>query len=108
MNWQLAAVNLVELRRYGSSWIRPAYCACVLHVCVQNMTSSRPGSIRGPLFNGVPVSPLPLLGVADINDFETARTVFLRAVNRLEQAKKFYVLEGMGVEWNSFNKCARN
>jgi tetratricopeptide (TPR) repeat protein len=47
-----------------------------------------------PLFEGIPVTPLPLMGVTDVNDFESARSIYLRASNKLEQAKKYFLLDG--------------
>jgi hypothetical protein len=46
------------------------------------------------LFDGLPVAIIPFQQAKEINSFETARIVFLRAVNRIELAKKYFVLDG--------------
>jgi hypothetical protein len=45
-------------------------------------------------FSGLPVALPPLLVAREIVSFETARIVFLRSANRIELAKKYYVLDG--------------
>ena len=49
-------------------------------------------------FAGLPVSQLQLLGPKDVDNFEKARVVFLRAAARIEAAKKYYVLDGTGLK----------
>jgi len=60
-------------------------------------TSSSSGSKESSeveFFTGIPVTPISLLSSNDIDSFEKARTVFLRAATRIEVAKKHYVLDG--------------
>jgi hypothetical protein len=45
-------------------------------------------------FKGIPVRPTSHLGLRDVNSFEDARLVFLRAAARIDAAKKYYVLDG--------------
>lgn len=46
------------------------------------------------VFEHLPVSVMTVLRPLEINSFEDARIVFLRATSRLEQAKKYFVLDG--------------
>lgn len=46
------------------------------------------------LFSGLQVPQPTDYGVADITTFESARLLYIRAVARLEEAKKVYVLDG--------------
>lgn len=45
-------------------------------------------------FAGIPVTPILLLSVREVDTFEKARSIFLRAAARIEAAKKYYVLDG--------------
>ena len=45
-------------------------------------------------FAGIPVTPILLLSVREVDTFEKARSIFLRAATRIEAAKKYYVLDG--------------
>eukprot|EP00605_Chrysophyceae_sp_TOSAG23-4_P001540 GSChrysophyteH1.ASY1.ANO1.1688.1 assembled CDS len=47
-----------------------------------------------PFFAGLSVPAIPYLCAGDIETFEHARAVFLRASVRLDASKKFYLLEG--------------
>jgi len=60
-------------------------------------TSSSSGSKESSeveFFTGIPVTPITFLSANDIDSFEKARTVFLRAATRIEVAKKHYVIDG--------------
>jgi hypothetical protein len=52
------------------------------------------GELFVSFFEGLPIKPLSFMSVIDINGFDDARIVFLRASSRLEQSKKYYVLDG--------------
>jgi hypothetical protein len=60
------------------------------------ISSSSAASDTVELFQGLPIanSVLALLNVREISSFDSARSVFLRAVARVEAAKKYYVLDG--------------
>lgn len=45
-------------------------------------------------FNSLEVSEAPLTSPEEINSFESARQVFLRAVSRLELSKRTFPLDG--------------
>jgi hypothetical protein len=50
------------------------------------------GGVSVELFLGCPVSDTSLLKIGDIKSFESAREVFLRAIGRIELAKKVFIL----------------
>eukprot|EP01038_Epipyxis_sp_PR26KG_P004400 gene4400-6223_t len=45
-------------------------------------------------FESIPIKPISLLSIGDIDNFDKARVVFLRAAARIEAAKKYFVLDG--------------
>lgn len=45
-------------------------------------------------FKGLPVSQAPYLLGKDIDSFEDAKALYLRASQRIEEAKRFYILDG--------------
>lgn len=63
-------------------------------VFVAGETSAPPEQTKGEFFRGLQVEKTALLKRGDIRTFESARTVFLRAVSRLEAAKKKFPLDG--------------
>jgi hypothetical protein len=54
-------------------------------------------------FENLPIAPITLLNSRDIETFENARIVFLRAVTHLEAAKKYYILDGLLLIYFIFN-----
>ena len=59
-------------------------------------TSPSPSSIgtKVSLFTGCPVDDIPYLRFGEIDCFEKARKLFLRATSRIEEAKKVFPLDG--------------
>jgi hypothetical protein len=59
-----------------------------------NKEEKKEGDLFVSFFEGLPIKPFSCISAIEINSFEDARTVFLRASSRLEQSKKYYVLDG--------------
>jgi len=63
-------------------------------ICLPPKPPVGSGGVSVELFLGCPVYDTSLLKIGDIQSFEAARVVFLRAVGRIEAAKKVFILDG--------------
>ncbi len=54
-------------------------------------------------FDDLWIAVMSLVRIADVNTFEDARKVFLRAAARIDSAKKYYVLDGKSISPRCLN-----
>ncbi len=59
-----------------------------------NVSNSESNSVEYDFFSGLSVPGIPYLCAGDIDTFQVARAVFLRASVRIDAAKKFYIMDG--------------